>query len=152
MRRVCCCIALLLFPLLVEAQNQNLQKGTIVRMRMTECLGPQHKFMTTMSGGANVETGAQCPEYIMVTDRVVYVISGKTSDALIPLAEVTRFHLQKNEMLIRIDDAQRESRLAIKEMVLRSEWEATQNHIREQMSGANPGDRPVAKKEDSARE
>jgi|SRR5579859_2238034 len=145
MRRIGFCTILLIIPLLAAAQNRNLQKGTIVRMRMSDCLGPQHKFMTTMSGGDQVETAAQCPEYVMVTDQVVYVISGKTSDALIPLAEATHFRLQKNEMLIRIDDAQRESRFAIKEMVLRSEWEAVQNHIRDQLSSPNPADRPVVK-------
>ena len=145
MRRILTCILLLILPTLATAQNHNLQRGTIVRMRMTDCLGPQHKFMTTMSGGANIETGAQCPEYVLVTDNVVFVISGKTADALIPLAEATHFRLQKNEMLIRIDDAQRESRFTIKEMVLRSEWEAVQNHIHDQLSSPNSADRTVVK-------
>jgi hypothetical protein len=64
-------------------------------MRMTDCLGPQHTFMAPMSGGPKVETGELCPEYVLMGDQVVYVISGKTSDQLIPLAEVTRFRLQK---------------------------------------------------------
>ena len=59
-------------------------------------------------------------------DKVVYVISGKSSEQLIPLAEVTRFRLQKNEMLIRIDDASKESHFHIKAMVLRPEWDRNQ--------------------------
>jgi hypothetical protein len=67
-----------------------------------------------------------CPEYVLVGDKVVYVISGKTSDQLIPLAETTRFRLQKNELLIRIDDASKESHFHIKAMVLRPEWDRNQ--------------------------
>jgi hypothetical protein len=57
---------------------------------------------------------------------VVYVISGKTTEQLLPLAEVTRFRMQKNEMLIRIDDAQKESHFRIKAMVLRPDWDREQ--------------------------
>jgi hypothetical protein len=42
------------------------------------------------------------------------------------LAEATRFHLQKNEMLIRVDDAAKESHFRIKAMVLRPEWDRNQ--------------------------
>jgi hypothetical protein len=37
-----------------------------------------------------------------------------------------RIRLQKNEMLIRIDDASKESRFHIKAMVLRPEWDRDQ--------------------------
>ena len=123
MKRALLCIFLCAFPVLLSAQNHSRQQGTFVRMRMTDCMGPQHGFMAQMSGGANAEQGMLCPEYVLVTDTVVYVISGKSSDQLIPLAEATRFRLQKNEMLIRIDDASRESHFRIKAMVLRSEWD-----------------------------
>jgi hypothetical protein len=83
-----------------SAQSVSHQQGTIVRMRMTDCVGPQHAFMAAMSGGAKVETGERCPEYVLVGNRVVYVISGNTSDQIVPLAETTRFCLQKNEILI----------------------------------------------------
>jgi hypothetical protein len=82
--------------------------------------------MAAMSGDKQVEMGALCPEYVLVADKVVYVISGKSSDQLIPLAESTRFHIQKNELLIRIDDAPKESHFHIKAMVLRPDWDRTQ--------------------------
>jgi hypothetical protein len=81
--------------------------------------------LAAMSGG-KMEVGELCPEYVLIADKVVYVISGKTSDQLIPLAESTRFRLLKNEMLIRIDDASKETRFHIKAMVLRPEWDRTQ--------------------------
>jgi len=126
MKRTVLCIALLAFPVLVSAQTRTHQQGTIIRMRMTDCLGPQHGFMAAMSGGGKMEPGAMCPEYVLVADKVVYVISGKTADQLIPLAEVTRFRFQKNEMLIRIDDAPKESHFHIKAMMLRPEWDRNQ--------------------------
>lgn len=119
------CLVVLAFPVFLFAQSPIHQKGTIVRMRMTDCVGPQHGFRAAMSG-TKVETVEQCPEYVLLGDRVVYVISGKTSDQLIPLAEVTPFRLQKNEMLIRIDDASKESRFRIKAMLLRPEWDRNQ--------------------------
>jgi hypothetical protein len=42
------------------------------------------------------------------------------------LAETTKFHFQKNEVMIRVDDARRESRFHVKAMVLRPEWERSQ--------------------------
>lgn len=95
-------------------------------MRMTDCLETQHSFMAAMSGAPRVDTGLQCPEYVLVSDNVVYVISGKTSDQLLPLAEITRFRFQKNEMLIRVDDAPKECRFRIKAMLMRPEWERAQ--------------------------
>ena len=108
------------------AQSRDCQQGTVVRMRMTECVIPQHGFMSAMAGSGRVEQGILCPEYVLVTDRVVYVISGKNSEQLIPLAEVTRYRLQKNEMMIRVDDASKESHFRIKAMVLRPEWDHNQ--------------------------
>lgn len=123
MKRTVLCIVLVICPLSVLAQTRTHQEGTIVRMRMTDCMEAGHGFMATMSGGPKVDTGLQCPEYVLVTEKVVYVISGKSSDQLIPLAEVTRFRFQKNEMLIRVDDAPKEAHFRIKAMVMRPEWE-----------------------------
>jgi hypothetical protein len=126
MKRALYCILLLTIPVFLRAQTRVHQEGTIVRMRMTDCVGPQHGFMAAMSGGAKVEQGLLCAEYVLVADKVVYVISGKSSDQLLPLAEVTRFRLQKNEMLIRVDDAAKESHFHIKAMVMRPDWERSQ--------------------------
>jgi hypothetical protein len=126
MKRTLLCVFLLVIPTLLSAQNREHQQGTIIRMRMTDCMGPQHGFMAAMSGAGKVETGALCPEYVLVTAKVVYVITGRDSDQLIPLAEATRFRLQKNEMLIRIDDASKETHFHIKAMVLRPEWDRSQ--------------------------
>jgi hypothetical protein len=55
-----------------------------------------------------------CPEYRLVTSNVVFVIVGKSSNQRIPLAEVIDFRLRKSELAVRVDDAKRESKFAIK--------------------------------------
>jgi hypothetical protein len=118
-------LLLCLLPAGLAAENRPRQQGTIVRMRMTDCISPHHAFMNAMAGAGSVPTGELCPEYVLVTSSVVYVILGKSSDQLVPLAESTNFRFQKNEVLIRVDD-DRESRFHVKEMVLRPEWERNQ--------------------------
>ncbi len=126
MKRTLLCVLFVICSISVFAQTRVHQEGTIVRMRMTDCMEPQHVFMSNMSGGAKVETGVQCPEYVLVADKIVYVIIGRTSDQLIPLAESTRFRFHKNEMLIRVDDAPKETHFHIKAMMMRPDWERAQ--------------------------
>ena len=126
MKRVLFSLALIGFSTAALAQGHRPQDGSIIRMRMTDCMGAQHGFMAAMSGAGKVESGTMCPEYVLLADKVVYVISGKGSDQLIPLAETTRFRLLKNEMLIRIDDASKESHFHIKSMMLRPDWDRSQ--------------------------
>jgi len=89
---------------------------------MGECLN-QHRIMAALSGRPAEPTGELCPEYTLVSDKVVYRIVGKTSNQLIPLAEIIDFRFHKNELAVRVDDARQESRFVIKEMALRSDWE-----------------------------
>jgi hypothetical protein len=125
MKRTLITTLLVIFPGLLLAQTHPHQQGIIVRMRMTECMEPPHRFMANMSGGGNTDRGIQCPEYVLVADKVVYVISCK-SNRLLPLAETTQFRFQKNEMLIRVDDADKESHFYVKAMMMRSQWERTE--------------------------
>jgi hypothetical protein len=103
-------------------------------MRMGECFFPHRGFMTTFGAPAAQMPEQACPEYTLVSDKVVYVIVGKSSNQLIPLADVIDFRLHNNEMAVRIDDARRESKFSIKEMILRSEWDLVQKHMTEQLS------------------
>jgi len=127
-------ILFVVFPLLMlvatlMGQNSELQKGTIIRMHMAECL-PEHHFIARMSGDPAMVPVVQCPEYVLMTDKVVYAISGRSSNQLLPLAEVTRFRMQNGEILIRIDDERKESHFHVKAMVLRSDWE--REHMEEE--------------------
>jgi hypothetical protein len=109
------------------------QHGTVVRMRMADCLPAHHGFISTFGGPANAAQEA-CPEYTLLSDKVVYVIVGRSSDQLVPLADEVDFRLHNNELALRIDDAKRESKFDIKEMILRSEWDLVQKHITNQLT------------------
>ena len=121
---------------LAEAEHVGIyQHGTVVRMRMGDCVMSHHGFMAVMGGGGPAQMMPDaCPEYTLVTNKVVYVIVGRSSNQLIPLADVIDFRLYRNELVVRIDDAKHESKFAIKEMVLRSDWDMVQKHIAEQLS------------------
>jgi len=122
------------------------QHGTVVRMRMVDCLPVHHSFMVAMSGsGPTMPMGDVCPEYTLVSDKVVFVIVGKSSNQIIPLADVVDFRLNKSELAMRIDDARHESRFSIKEMILRTDWDRVQKHIADQLANpAKPEDASVA--------
>jgi len=107
----------------LAAQTGIYQQGTIVRMRMGDCIGQQRGLRAALSGAPVAQTDELCPEYTLLTDRVVYVIVGKTSNQLIPLAESIDFRFKNNELLVRVDDARHESRFTVREMTLRSVWE-----------------------------
>ena len=137
MKRLCWLAWLLTTSSLLAAESK-LEHGTIVRMQMAQCITTEHGFMAAMSGSAHTLVEGICPQYVLVADKVVYVIVGKSSSDLVPLAETTKFRLQRNELLIRIDDAKHESRFGIKEMVLRSEWEQVHPTVMQEMSDSSP--------------
>lgn len=110
------------------------QHGTVIRMRTVDCLPAHHGFMTAMGGAAASMAPDVCPEYTLLSDKVVYVIVGRSSDQLVPLADTIDFRISKNELAMRVDDARHESKFTIKEMVLRSEWDLVQKHITDQMN------------------
>jgi hypothetical protein len=110
------------------------QHGTVVRMRMGDCQLMHRGFITTFGPPQGASVEESCPEYTLVTDKVVYLIVGKSSNQLVPLAEVIDFRFQNKELAVRIDDARKESKFAIKEMTLRSEWERVQKHIEDHLN------------------
>jgi hypothetical protein len=117
------------------------QHGTVVRMRMGDCMLTHRGFMNQFGPQQAAMADDSCPEYTLVTDKVVYLIVGKSSNQLVPLAEVIDFRLQNKELAVRVDDARKESKFAIKEMTLRSEWELIQKHIEDRLK--EPPHQPV---------
>ncbi len=85
-----------------------------------------------------------CPEYTLVSDKVVFVIVGSSSDQVVPLADVVDFRFHKNELAMRIDDSRKESKFMIKEMVLRNEWDLVQKHIADRLNAPPEPDDRVA--------
>jgi hypothetical protein len=121
------------FPALLTAQIGIYQQGKIVRMHMGECIPIGHGFMSTLGGSATPVGPELCPEYTLVSDKVVFVIVGRSSTSLIPLAETIDFRFRKNELAVRVNDAKRETKFDIKDMVMRPEWDRVQRHIEEKL-------------------
>ncbi len=134
-----CCVIISAACARQDARTQTLglyQHGSVVRMRMGECLPSHHGFLATFGAPQTPVVEDACPQYTLVSDRVVFVIVGSSSDQLIPLADNIDFRLHKNEMAVRLDDARREGKFAIKEMILRSEWEQVRKHVMEQLDAS----------------
>jgi hypothetical protein len=110
------------------------QHGTVVRMRRGDCVLAHRGFITTFGPPQPVADEGTCPEYTLVTDKVVFVIVGKSSNQLVPLAEIIDFRFQNKELAVRVDDARKESKFAIKEMTLRSQWDLIQKHLEEELN------------------
>jgi hypothetical protein len=105
------------------------QQGTVVRMHMGDCQLMHRGFMNQFGPPQAAAAEDLCPEYTLVTDKVVFVIVGKSSNQLVPLAEIIDFRFHNKELAVRVDDARKESNFSIKEMTLRSQWELIQKHI-----------------------
>ena len=124
-------------PGLLAAQIGIYQHGTVVRMHMGECIPAGHGFMVAFGGPSNPMGPEPCPEYTLVSNEVVFVIVGKLSNSLIPLTATIDFRFHRNELAVRVDDAKHEAKFAIKEMMVRSEWDRLQRHIEEKMRDAD---------------
>jgi len=112
------------------------QHGTVVRMHMGDCLLAKPGFMVAFGGAPATMGQESCPEYTLVSDNVVFVVVGKSSSQLIPLSETIDFRLQKKEVAVRLDDAKHETKLRVKEMMVRSDWDRLQRHMDEQMKAS----------------
>jgi len=120
----------------LAAQIGIYQHGSVVRMHMGDCILAPRGFMMTFGASSTAQTEESCPQYTLVSNDVVYVIIGKSSTQLIPLAETIDFRLQKNDLAVRVDDAKHEARFTIKEMMFRADWERIQRHIEEQVGAS----------------
>ena len=129
-----CLLVILIGLPMARAEDLGIyQHGTVVRMHMGDCPSMHHGFRVAMGGPAQMTAG-ECPEYTLVSDKVVFVIVGKSSGQLIPLADQIDFRFRNNELAVRVDDERHESRFNIKAMTLRSEWDLIQRHIENQMN------------------
>lgn len=120
------------------------EHGTVVRMRMGDCLPVRRGFMVNFGGAAPQGLPEACPEYTLVSEKVVFVIVGSSSDQFVPLADVVDFRFQKNELAVRVDDARHETKFNIKEMILRSQWNLMQKRLADQVAtSAGPAEESV---------
>jgi hypothetical protein len=122
------------------------QHGMVIRMHMGDCVLAHHGFMTSF-GPPQAPVEEACPEYTLVSEKVVFIIVGKSPKEFVPLAEVVDFRFQKNDLMVRVDDERKESKFVIKEMTLRSQWELMQRHIEDALRNSereSDNDSPAA--------
>ena len=126
-------LLLCISPVPLAAQVGIYQRGTVMRMRMVECLAPERPLMATLSGASIAPGQELCPEYTLVAEKVVFKIVGKTSNQLIPLAEDIEFRFKGNGLAVRIDDEKHETHFRIREMEMRSDWDREQQRVVEEI-------------------
>jgi hypothetical protein len=107
----------------MQAQSQWSFKGTVIRMRMTGCV-LQSGFKASFE--ANPMTVGSCPEYTVMSSKVVYVVVGRRTQAFIPLAEDLDFVIRDNEIVNFSNDEKAKSRFVIQQMMLRGDWDREQ--------------------------
>ncbi|HVI07654.1 MAG TPA: hypothetical protein VND65_05115 [Candidatus Binatia bacterium] len=134
MKKLFLMLALGVLPCANGQQLGVYQHGTVVRMKMGDCLPVRQGFMATMGGPPVAAAVESCPEYTLVSEKVVYIAVAISANQLIPLAEVIDFRIHKGEVAVRVNDAKKESRFTIKEMILRSEWDLVRNHITQELT------------------
>jgi hypothetical protein len=125
-------LLLLICAIALPLRAQRLQVGTVTRMQTKECTIVHGGFATVL-GSMPQKTEEVCPEYTLLSDKVVYVVVGRRSSQFMPLAEAIQFRLYKNELLVRVDEERREAHFSIKEMQLRSDWDREQALLNRQL-------------------
>ena len=91
-------------------------------------------FITAFGPPQSQANEGVCPEYTLLSDQLVFIIVGKSSNQLVPLAETIDFRFHNKQLMVRVDDARHESKFTIKEMTLRSEWEMIQRHLENELN------------------
>lgn len=118
-------VFVLLILATVQAEEHWSFKGTVIKMRMGECIG--HGVLAALSGTPE-QPAKNCPEYTVMTDKVVYVVVGRRSEEFMPLAEDMDFLVRKNELVIFTENEKASSHFTIQQMTLRQDWVREQAH------------------------
>jgi hypothetical protein len=119
-RRTLLFVFILCAAVATQAQSRWSFKGTVIRMRMTDCVSPGG-FRASLQ--AVPMPGLSCPEYTVMSSDVVYVVVGRHTEEFIPLAENMDFTIYKNEIVIFSNDEKTKSRFTVQQMILRADWE-----------------------------
>src|SRR5260370_21313808 len=91
-------------------EHSDYQKGTLLRMDSTAC-GMQEKGSKSLTGellgtdGQHKKTQeVLCQEYVLQTDRVVYLIRPKDDKhpVLLPIGETAQFRIHKDKFILRL--------------------------------------------------
>jgi hypothetical protein len=90
-------------------------------MEMKNCT-QDRGFVSAMSGN-KVVSSRPCPEYIVMSEKVVYVLVGRKAGEFMPLAEDVTFIVNDGDVTVAYQDEKNRSHFAVRRMVLREDWE-----------------------------
>ena len=106
-------LAMLLLATMLEAkQPKHYQSGTLMRMESVKC-GTDEKNGKSFAGemigtdSAHMKTHELlCQQYTLETSSLVYTVRPKDDKhpALLPIGESAQFRLEKDKMLLRVED------------------------------------------------
>ena len=128
--KIVCCFFLAVASAAYAKDPRHYQSGKLLQMESVRC-GVSEKDAKSLTGeilgtdSKNTKTQeVLCPEYVLQTDKVTYRIRPRDEKhpVLLPVGEKAQFYLDKDKMLLRVedlDDKQRE--YIVVSMVPRSE-------------------------------
>src|SRR5437763_15258843 len=106
-------LAILLLPTVAQAKEpRHYQSGKLLKMQSVKC-GTDEKNGKSLAGemigtdSAHMKTRELlCQEYVLETDSLFYTIRPKDDKhpALLPVGEKAQFRLDKDKMLLRVED------------------------------------------------
>jgi hypothetical protein len=111
-------LAIVLFATVTQAKERHYQSGKLLRMESVKC-GMDEKNGKSLTGeligtdSAHMKTRELlCQEYVLETDSLVYRIRPKDEKhpALLPVGEKAQFRLDKDKMLLRVEDLDNKER------------------------------------------
>ena len=128
--KVLMCVGLMCAPVAFAKEPKAYQTGTLIQMISVPC-GTAEKDSTGLSGGVlGTDSGTKktrpllCQEYVLETEHVVYHIRPRNEKhaALLPIGERAEFRLQKDRMLLRVEDVDgKEREYVVISITLRSD-------------------------------
>jgi hypothetical protein len=111
--KVFLCVVLICASVAFAKEPQAYQTGTLIQMISVQC-GTAEKDSTGLAGGMiSSDSGTKktqkllCQEYVLETEHVIYHIRPRNEKhaVLLPVGERAEFRLQKERMLLRVEDA-----------------------------------------------
>ena len=111
----------------LQAAPKFYQKATVIHMDTVKCLA-LHSDNTGMVGvlfgpaKASHTQNLYCSEYVLQGEKVFYKVQvRKAGDSvLLPIGEVVQFRFEKNHVVVRPDDSDREYEFNVVSMTLRN--------------------------------
>ena len=138
MRVKCLLAVLLLAPAVQAKQAKHYQSGKLMRMESVKC-GTDEKNGKSFAGemigtdSSHMKTRELlCQQYTLETGGLIYTVRPKDDKhpTLLPIGETAQFRLEKDKMLLRVEDMDdKEREYIVVSIVPKGEAEAAHNSL-----------------------